>query len=65
MWSTLSEEPNRLIVSGFFVLNLMSSGAGYLVNSQTNWVVKTLTWVSPMSKTLELVLRTITSKSVA
>lgn len=65
MWSTFSQDPMKLIVSAMGAISMVQSGSGVMVRSSSNAVVASLVWLSPLSKTLELVLRCITSGQVS
>lgn len=65
MWSTFFSNMNELIVSAFCGKSFFNLGAGVMAKTGKNPITNAMIWISPMSKTNELVMRTITSKQAA
>jgi hypothetical protein len=61
MWGALFEETNTLCITAFCAMSFFALGAGHMVRNGSNPITNTIIWLSPMSKTTELVLRVVTS----
>mmetsp|Transcript_4476 Transcript_4476/g.7642 ORF Transcript_4476/g.7642 Transcript_4476/m.7642 type:complete len:125 (+) Transcript_4476:1922-2296(+) len=65
MLSVLIEEESQTIAIAFGLMQLIANGAGHIALKKQDWFFQGLNFLSPMSRSLELLMRGILHNNVA